>query len=381
MSKSLKNFETIREALGKGTWTYRSLRIAFLLGSWETGIDISGGDVAARTASLEDKINNFFYKSIDAARRSKDEANAKHANQKADHAREQVQAALDQAVKDVDAAFRDSFRTRDAMDAISDLITTFNALEDVPDDATLKLSRWITRILTIVGLDKEGDLTDASRISWSGAEIPPHAQPFIYPAARLRDEVRDKSRSGALDHTELLQVADSIKAAAPPSDEAAQRYEQVFTQFQTDVKKLASEKAPAKDILALCDQLRDVHLWNLDIYLEDRDNQPALVRPVDKLVKQARQSREQAAAEKIALKAKAQAEEAEKKRQQDEKAKLPHTAMFKTAEFSAWDENGMPTKDAKGEDVTKSKQKKLQKDWAKQKKLHEDWLKRQDVTA
>lgn len=382
MSKSLKNFETIREALGKGTWTYRSLRIAFLLGGWDTGIDISGGDVATRTASLEDKINNFFYKSIDASRQSKDEEKTQPANPKAEHTREQVRVALDKAKKDVDVAFRDSFRTRDAMEAISDLITTFNALEVVPDDETLRLSRWITRILTIVGLDKEGDLTDVSRIAWSGAEIPSYAQPFIYPAARLRDEVRDKSRSAALNHAELLQVADQIKPTAPASDEAAQKYADVFTQFQTDVKKLANEKAPAKDILALCDQLRDSHLWDLDIYLEDRDHQPALVRPIDKLVKQARQSREKAAADRLALKAKAQAEEAEKKRQQDEKAKLPHTELFKTTEFSAWDENGIPTKDAKGEDVSKSRQKKLQKDWAKQKKLHEDWLlKKQDTAA
>lgn len=380
MSKSLKNFETIREALSKGTWTYRSLRIAFLLGGWDTGIDISGGDVATRTASLEDKINNFFYKSIDAARRSKD-GKTQAINDKADHVKDQIQTALDKAVKEVDVAFRDSFKTRDAMDAISDLITTFNGLEAVPDDSTLKLSRWITRILTILGLDKEGDLADTSRIAWSGAEIPSNAQPFIYPAAQLRDEVRDKSRSGALDHAELLQIADKIAPATQKSDEASQRYAHVFTQFQTDVKKLASEKAPAKDILALCDQLRDSHLWDLDIYLEDRDNQPALVRPIDKATKQARQSREQAAAEKLAAKAKAQAEEAEKKRQQEEKSKLSHLEMFKTAEYSAWDENGIPTKDSKGEDVTKSKQKKLQKDWVKQKKLHEDWLKRQGTEA
>lgn len=380
MSKSLKNFETIREALGKGTWTYRSLRIAFLLGGWDTGIDISGGDVATRTASLEDKINNFFYKSIDASRRYRD-GKTQILNAKAENARDQVQAALDKAVEEVDTAFCDSFKTRDAMDAISDLITTFNALEAVPDESTLKISRWITRILTILGLDKEGELADTSRIAWSGAEIPSYAQPFIYPAAQLRDEVRDKSRSGALDHAELLQIADKIAPAAQNSDDAAQKYAHVFTQFQTDVKKLATEKAPAKDILALCDQLRDSHLWDLDIYLEDRDNQPALVRPIDKATKQARQSREQAAAEKLAAKAKAQAEEAEKKRQLEEKAKLSHLEIFKTSEYSAWDENGIPTKDSKGEDVTKSKQKKLQKDWAKQKKLHEDWLKKQGTEA
>ena len=75
------------------------------------------------------------------------------------------------------------------------------------------------------------------------------------------------------------------------------------------------------------------------------------------------------------------ATEAEKKRLADEKAKVSHLDMFRTAEFSAWDENGMPTKDAQGEEVTKSRLKKLQKDWQRQKKLHEDWLKRQGAAA
>lgn len=37
-SKSLKNFTTIREALGRRDWTPRSLRIVFLLGGWREGM-------------------------------------------------------------------------------------------------------------------------------------------------------------------------------------------------------------------------------------------------------------------------------------------------------------------------------------------------------
>lgn len=48
--------------------------------------------------------------------------------------------------------------------------------------------------------------------------------------------------------------------------------------------------------------------------------------------------------------------------------------MFKTAEFSAWDEDGLPTKDAEGEPVNKSRAKKLRKDWERQKKAHDAWL-------
>lgn len=338
-------------------------------------------EILRTTYSFEDKLNNFFYKSTDAARTYKTGAHAneqgEEAKQIAEQARIQVQEATRKAEKEVDTAFRDSFNTPAAMAAISQLVSEFNVIKDVPDDVTLSLAKWITRILTILGLDSKGDLKDTSRVAWSGVEIPTEAQPFIYPAARLRDEVRERSRSGALDHSDLVQIADRVKPATPAPGKNAEKYEQVFTQFQSGVKKLASEQAPAKDILALCDQFRDIHLWNLDIYLEDRDRQPALVRPVDKTVKEARLEREQAAAAKAAAKAQREAEEAEKKKAQDEKAKLSHLEMFKTDEFSAWDENGMPTKDAKGEEVTKSRQKKLQKDWSRQKKLHEDWLKKQ----
>lgn len=374
MSKSLKNFTTIRAALSRGDWTYRSLRIAFLLGAWEGGIEVTE-EVLRTTASFEDKVNNFFYKALNLARSPQDTAKATSAEDDA-----QALEALEEAKKDVHAAFSDSFNTPVAMRAISGLITEFNLKKNVSDEVTLTLARWITRILTILGLDAKGDVNDTSRIAWSGVEIPAEAKAFIYPVSELRDQVRQVARSGDFDHMSLLQIAENVKAPATASDERSKKYEQVFTKFQTDVKKLADEKAAAKNVLALCDQLRDVQLWDLDIYLEDRDPPlPALVRPLDKTVKEARQEREQAAAAKAAAKAKREAEEAEKKRLQDEKAKLSHLEIFKTAEFGEWDENGIPTKDAKGEEVAKSKRKKLVKDWERQKKLHEDWLKRQSA--
>lgn len=371
MSKSLKNFTTIRTALARGDWTYRSLRIAFLLGAWESGIEVTD-EILRTTASFEDKMNNYFYKSSDIARNRKENG----ATESADD--QQVLAALEKAKKDVDAAFLDSFNTPAAMRTISELVTEINSAKAVSDEAVLTVARWVTRILTILGLDSQGDLNDTARVAWSGVSIPSEAEPFIYPVSQLRDQVRQAARSGAFDHTSLTQIVDEVKPTGSASGEAGKKYEQVFTEFQTSVKKLASEEAPAKDVLALCDQLRDTHLWNLDIYLEDRDPpQPALVRPIDKAVKEARREREEAAAAKVAQKAKREAEEAEKKRLQDEKAKLSHLEMFKTEEYAEWDENGIPTKSAKGEEVLKSKRKKLQKDWDRQKKLHEDWLKRQ----
>ena len=41
----------------------------------------------------------------------------------------------------------------------------------------------------------------------------------------------------------------------------------------------------------------------------------------------------------------------------------------KKPKYSAWDEEGLPTKDAAGEPLTKSAGKKVKKEWEKQKKL------------
>lgn len=378
MSKSLKNFTTIRSALAKEEWTYRSLRIAFLLGAWESGIEVTD-EILRTTASFEDKVNNFFYKSSDIARNQQNGGTVAASNGSESSGQDQkVLAALEKAKQDVDAAFSDSFNTPAAMRAISELVSEFNSAGTISDETTLVLARWITRILTILGLDAKGDLKDTSRVAWSGVGIPAEAEPFVYPVSQLRDQVRQAARTKDLDHTTLIQIAEKVKPTGSSASESAKKYEQVLAQFQTDVQRLASEKAPASDILALCDQLRDTRLWDLDIYLEDRDPPlPALVRPIDKTIKQAREEREQAAAAKAAQKAKRDAEEAEKKRLQDEKAKLSHLEMYKMEEYTEWDENGIPTKDAKGEEVTKSRKKKLQKDWERQKKLHEDWLKRQ----
>ena len=56
MSKSLKNFTTIREALGRGDWTPRGLRIVFLLGGWRDGIEITD-DLVKQGSAWEDKLN------------------------------------------------------------------------------------------------------------------------------------------------------------------------------------------------------------------------------------------------------------------------------------------------------------------------------------
>jgi cysteinyl-tRNA synthetase len=59
MSKSLKNFITIKEALGK--YSARELRLAFLCTAWDGPMDFKD-DVMEEMKSLEDKLSVWFSK-------------------------------------------------------------------------------------------------------------------------------------------------------------------------------------------------------------------------------------------------------------------------------------------------------------------------------
>jgi cysteinyl-tRNA synthetase len=58
MSKSLKNFRTIQDALKTG-YTARDIRILFLMGRWNDGVEISP-DMRTQGDGWETSVNNFF---------------------------------------------------------------------------------------------------------------------------------------------------------------------------------------------------------------------------------------------------------------------------------------------------------------------------------
>jgi cysteinyl-tRNA synthetase len=369
MSKSLKNFTTVRDALLQPEWTPRSLRICFLLSSWQDGVEVTE-EVLKTTASWESKMNNLFFKSLEAARKRNVATPVVYDEQSAGPTDRQLFAALEAAKKKLDEALRDSFNTPAAMRILSDLVNEYNVASKPSDEILLLISSWITRVVTIFGLDSEGDFRDESRVAWSGLEIPEKVRPYVYAASELRDKIRQLARK-AVDHAALEEIVDETRASLSLADPHAQ----VLQTFIQDTSRLAQEKAPGKDLLDLCDQLRDTHLWNMGIYLEDRDPPlPALVRPVDQSLRNTRAAGDAAAAAKAEARRRREEEEAEKKRALAEKAKISHLDMFRTEEFSEWDADGIPLKDAEGKEVAKSRRKKLVKEWERQKKLHEAHL-------
>ena len=92
------------------------------------------------------------------------------------------------------------------------------------------------------------------------------------------------------------------------------------------------------------------------------------------IIKQ-QQEKEREARAKEAKKAAAAAEAAKKAAERLEKLKVAPQDMFRDASlYLEWDDQGIPTKDAKGEEVSKSAKKKLMKQWQQQEKLHNEYL-------
>ena len=376
MSKSLKNFTTIRKALDRGDWTPRSLRIVFLLGSWRNGIEITDGLVSEGDA-WEDKVNNFFLKVLNF--RNKSDRSAKNGPSGLREALSSTEAAVYDALCD-------SFNTPAVLKELSDLITKFNStdirLHDPEDIKAVGL--YITKIVNIFGLN--GDASpNPTQIGWSGIDIPEEAKPSIYALSELRDNLREAARSK---HGITGEGVSTILSKYNPSTindgstKDSEAYANVLESFRSSAAH-AVELAGgpdstnlSKDILTLCDRVRDLDLWNLSIYLEDsiEAGEPALVRPVTKELLAARQEREQKAKEKQVAKEKREREAREK----EDKGRLDPKEMFKLdgvkEEFSEWDAEGMPTKDKEGKDLAKSRVKKLRKDWERQKKAHDSWL-------
>ncbi|BCS28797.1 cysteine--tRNA ligase [Aspergillus puulaauensis] len=359
MSKSLKNFTTIREALERREWTPRSLRIVFLLGGWKDGVEITD-DLVNAGNSWEDKLNNFFI-------RVKDPAGLQGNSSSSDST---LVDALEAAKTAANEQLSDSFNTPGLMGTISELITKYNSADKStlnPKDVEAS-ARWVTFMVNMLGLNGDTPV-DTQEIGWSGIDVPEEAKPFLYPLSTMRDSLRQAARAKTLNAEEVSKIVERGAVSGATTD-ATQPYATVVSDFRNKLSSLDESIDIGKEVLALCDRVRDVDLFDLGVYLEDRENLPAIVRPISRDLIQAREEKAAQALQKQREK-EAKEKEALKKL---EKGKLSHLEMFRTNEYSAWDEEGIPTRDAAGEEVAKSRTKKLRKDWERQKKLHETWL-------
>ncbi|XP_072390660.1 cysteine--tRNA ligase, cytoplasmic [Diabrotica undecimpunctata] len=331
MSKSLKNFVSIQDALSK--YTSRQLRFAFLLHSWRDTLDYSQNTMDS-AIQYEKLFNEFFLNVKDASMSICLKNTTVDTFTKWSEHEKTLSNKLIAAKTAVHNALCDNIDTKSAINALRDIVTASNIYmrERKPPNALLlhDVGVYVTKILKIFGAISEKDEIGFPTSTSTSNNVECVIRPYLSILAEFRDKIRTSART--------------LKAT---------------------------------DILDECDHLRDEVLPNVGVRLEDREGEPSAVKLVDKetLLKE-REAKKKAEQEKLAEKERKKAELAAAAAAKESQKKIPPTEMFRheTDKYSKFDENGFPTHDAEGKEISKGQVKKLQKLYQAQEKRHQEYL-------
>eukprot|EP01038_Epipyxis_sp_PR26KG_P008487 gene8487-11473_t len=330
MSKSLKNFITIQSALQ--LHTSRQIRICFLLHKYSAPMDY--GDNTMNEAIAFEKTYSEFFHNVKAVLRRVGINGSQQILAKESLLMEKLEAIKSQ----VRESLLDDFDTPRAMGYLSDLVRETNKYMELENVSTIVLTsaaRYLTSILSVLGLVSS---------SSTGSEVG---------------------------------IADiGFNNASTSNSSAVNDYLDAFTKFR-EMVRLAALAGDNQAVLRIADELRDDILPELGIRMEDKGSgsdaytiwkleDPEVLR----LEKQQKES--------LKLAKELQKEEAAKKNAEREaRAKIPPEEMFlnQTDLYLQFDNStGLPTHDNKGEPLSKSVIKKLQKEQSKQKEAFEKYL-------
>lgn len=343
MSKSLKNFITIDEALND--FSARQLRLVFALNAWEKPLDFKDS-LISEVKSIESTFSKFFtnVRALNSDYKHKTE-NGGYVSRKITDIEKQLFNDLEQAQDEVDAAFNDNLSSGQAIRVLQDLISKSNnyiqltstGQTELRIEVLIQVTNWIVKILEILGFEARSD-----RLGWI-------------------DESEQTSTNGS------------------STEDAALPYVKALAQFRDSVRSLAINKAELNEFLKASDAIRSL-LIGLGVSLDDRPDGTSLVKFLNAQEKQNLLDQQEAklrlAAEKEKKKQEQAALNAKKEAEKLAKMKINPSDLFKdTSLYSEWDEQGLPTKDAKGEEISKSMKKKLTKQYQQQEKLYKEYLK------
>lgn len=345
MSKSLKNFITIRQALegvdGMEPVRPSTMRLMFCLVSYTAPCDYSD-NMLGNARAVEKKFRELFLNVATTLRKAdSDITSARHKVRPRDAA---LLAAVVATQTRVRARFLDNFDTPGAILALQGLVDAVGTYLDAHDrdkklgaPRTLPLcaaTRYVAETLLnlgIVGLVAD-DILCRLR---------------MFPAPIF----------GA---TGLAIGTGSAAAIIPLLD--------VIAEFRDNIRGAGRTQDTSK-VLSLCDELRDLTLPELGVRLEDKGatsvwklEDPAVLRSERALKAQDASAKEEA-----------KRLDAVKRAAKEEAASLHPHDMFKQVDkkYARFDNNGIPTHNSVGQPLPKSQIKKLKKEWEKQKRLYD----------
>jgi len=322
MSKSLKNFITIKDALTHHT--ARQLRLAFLLHSWKDTLDYSNNTMEM-AVQWEKLLNEFFLNVKDVMRYTSNGTEISF-YQKWEEDELELNKRFSSTKDSVHASLCDNVDTRGALDAIRELVGHCNIY--IRDKRASKqecnclllrdIAAYITWLLRVFGV-----ILTEEYIGFPVAEY-----------------------EGAIN-----------------TEDVVMPYLSVLADFRNNVRSHARELKATK-ILEECDKLRDDVLPNVGVRLEDHDYYTSAVKLVNResLLRE-KEAKKVAEAAKAAEKERKKAEKAAILAERDAERKIKPCEMFlsETDKYSKFDDKGIPTHDAEGKELSKGQIKKLQK--------------------
>ncbi|CAI4232008.1 unnamed protein product [Auanema sp. JU1783] len=324
MSKSLKNFITIREALT--SYTSRQLRLLFLMHNWTDVLDYSPSTM--ELAQNFEKVTNEFFLLVKDFLRRHYKPDSTSGFVKFNERELTLSNQFSRIKEEIHIALCDSVDTRTVVHKIRELVALGNAYiaeketeNVVPNCMLLKnIAAFITRLFEVFGIiNTSRDI--GFPIEGASGETGSHEgmiMPYLVTLSDFRENVR-----------------------------------------------LIAKKEKITEILEECDRLRDEILPELGVRLEDRAGQ-TVVKLADRETLRKEQEQKKALEEQKKLEKEKKAAEREAKEAAKAAAKKVNpNDMFKTAEdqekYSAWDEKGIPTHVKDGEEISKKLRKKLEK--------------------
>ena len=330
MSKSLKNFKKITDFIS--LYSPNAFRLYFCNSKWDMDMDFTENGLSMSSAN-DKKITEFFQNIKVWARE-----NDLKRDLKFDPEDSALNKFFNESKKNIHQFFCDNFNTPGVVTSVLDLIKkTYEYHDKCEQKKSLKLhlvygvAKYISDILKCLGLVYNTEFVDYFRLSESdgGKNAEEILTPFINAITDFRGEVKDSCIS------------------------------------DKDVKK----------VLSICDKLRDEVLPNLGVRIEDKGNKE---KSVWKFFDKEEYLKEKEKEKELKENKKKQKEAEAKEREHKLSLTAKEYYATLTDKYSEFDSEGIPTKNAKGNELSKEQYNKLKKEFAKHDKQHQKWLEQQE---
>lgn len=349
MSKSLKNFVSIREALKQ--FTGRQIRIMTLMHKWDVTFNYT--EVAMPEAvERERQLNEFFLNAKVALRN-----NTYNKPQKWGPEDWQLYELLGSVQDKVHKSLCDNFDTPAVMLYLLELITATNAYmkneQNLKLTILVKILNYIQFILQSFGILGDGQIGFASQ---KETQVDEEAAitPFMNVMSQFRDEIKANANGGP---AEIFKICDKLRSEVLPGlgirlEDKGKGQPAVWK--KDDPEKLKAELKHKEEE-------------------KTKKGQEKGKKPDDKAKKDEKKEKN--------LEKKQQKDELKKKKEAEKEKKrmIPASEFFKlmTDKYSKFDPQGLPTHDNDGKELTPEQQAAVKKEYERQEKIHKIWQEEQ----